>query len=475
MSFKIPKVSIPSGGAGAAGKTAGAADGAAGSATTAQKVGGALDKAASAIGMGTSAVKFGDKISGETAGKTPANDPVNDPAACAGGKGSASSSSTAGTSATPANFRIGTVVNKTPEAQTQGDTQSTSADSQMSQMMQLMSDMMKLFQQMMKMTANSQVGQTDDASSQSDSSDISTPDTSTQIPATTGSTGGTGATGDAGAADGAGATGQAAQPETDAHGFYTPDQITTEKDNMQVPTEDNLKNGRPEGDNRSADEIINDNPALKNLGNQKDIKQDELKKRFGDWTADNPDPKSRADAAFRMSKVLNFIDNIPQKDGTTREGNGDITGITSSGDARHGTEAGILKDVAEQGLGKLKNEDGNYALTEGDGHTKPNGTNYDNFQWGMKKIGEVLSKIPLMSSLFAPIFKGMGEGDGLKGVLTGGLKGFGETIVTRLKMAAGFLTGGPAGLARAVAKQAVEDTISIATKEAMNHNKSQTA
>ena len=250
-------------------------------------------------------------------------------------------------------------------------------------------------------------------------------------------------------------------PVETSHELRTPDTVTDEKDNTQIPTEENLKAGRPADDKRSADEIINDCPALKNLGDQKDIKKEELKQRFGDWTSNNPDSQSRADAAFRMAKVLHFIDNMPQNDGTPRQADGDIQGITHDGDARHGTEAGVLKDVAEKGLDKLKNEDGNYALPKGDGHVKADGSNYDNFQWGMKKVGEVFSKIPLFSSLVAPIFTNMGEGNGLGGVFKGAMKGIKDTTLTKLKMAEGFATGGAAGLAEAVGEQAIADSAKI--------------
>ncbi|MCJ7925714.1 MAG: hypothetical protein MUW55_07150 [Pantoea vagans] len=130
---------------------------------------------------------------------------------------------------------------------------------------------------------------------------------------------------------------------------------TSEKDIRVRPTEENLK-GRPPGDNRSAEQIIDENPVLKNLGNQKDIKQAELKERFGDWTDANKDPKSRADAAYNMACVLNSIKGLNARDGSERKeisANDKIEGITKDGDARHGTEAGVLKDIAEQGLKML--------------------------------------------------------------------------------------------------------------------------
>lgn len=73
-----------------------------------------------------------------------------------------------------------------------------------------------------------------------------------------------------------------------------------EKDTSVPPSSDTLFKNM-DGDNRSADQIINDNPVLKNLGNQKDIKQEELKKQFGDWTANNPDEKA---GRWRQKYVL---------------------------------------------------------------------------------------------------------------------------------------------------------------------------
>ncbi|WLS81078.1 hypothetical protein Q3V30_21645 (plasmid) [Erwinia pyri] len=208
---------------------------------------------------------------------------------------------------------------------------------------------------------------------------------------------------------------------------YIPTKITgSEKDTTQIPTDDNLK-GRPVGDTRSADDIINDNPVLKDLGNQKDIKQDDLKKRFGDWTADNKDPASRADAAYNMAKVLNSIDGMDTKNGDSRTGDGDIQGITKDGDARHGTEAGVLKDVAEQGLGMLKNSDGKYALPQTkDTHVRNDGSNKDNFQWGMGEIGKILSNIPILKSIVAPFFNNIGESKDAGGAILGGLTGLAE-------------------------------------------------
>jgi hypothetical protein len=155
---------------------------------------------------------------------------------------------------------------------------------------------------------------------------------------------------------------------------------------------------RPPGDNRTAEQIINDNPVLKNLGDQKDINREGLKKQCGDWTENNPDPKSRADAAYRMAKVLNHIDTSKGAKGGDRggkaAGDGNIEGITKDGDARHGTEAGNLKDFSEKGYSALKKD--HRLDTTNDTHVKEDGSNYDNFQWAAHEAEKKLGDIPII-------------------------------------------------------------------------------
>lgn len=113
---------------------------------------------------------------------------------------------------------------------------------------------------------------------------------------------------------------------------------------------------RPEDDHRSAEQIIEDNPLLKNLGNQSGVK-DALKKRVGDFEHD-------ADAAWRAVQVLNYVENYDET-GKHIEGgdvgNGKIDGFTKDGEARHGTEAGRLQDFGKYGYDNLKGLDGNSA------------------------------------------------------------------------------------------------------------------
>lgn len=61
---------------------------------------------------------------------------------------------------------------------------------------------------------------------------------------------------------------------------------------------------RPSGDFRSAQQIIDDNPLLKNLGNQSGVK-DKLRERVGDFEHD-------PDAAYRASRVLEHIEKLDE-------------------------------------------------------------------------------------------------------------------------------------------------------------------
>lgn len=223
---------------------------------------------------------------------------------------------------------------------------------------------------------------------------------------------------------------------------------------MERPT---AATGRPPGDNRSAEEIIAANPALRDLGHQKDIKRDLLYKQCGDWTENNPDPEARADAAYNMAKVLNYIDTAQNREGGERQnaGDGNIEGITSDGDARHGTEAGMLKDFAEQGYGKLP-ETRQLDKTN-DTHVRLDGSNKDNFQWGMGELGKIVSKIPILGGIWGPVLNGIGEGRGLWDTIGKGLLGYAQGAFTAITTFA----GGPAS----IAASAAIDTAKIVTEE----------
>lgn len=121
---------------------------------------------------------------------------------------------------------------------------------------------------------------------------------------------------------------------------------------------------RPDGDNRSAQEIIDANPTLKNLGDQEGVK-DNLKKQVGDYEND-------ANAAYRASQVIDYIKNVDEtgqpitkKSGGNDTGNDRIDGFFKDADgaekANHGTEAGRLKDFGKDGYSSLKGIDGKSA------------------------------------------------------------------------------------------------------------------
>lgn len=113
----------------------------------------------------------------------------------------------------------------------------------------------------------------------------------------------------------------------------------------------NIQWERPEGDERSARDIIDNYPLLKNLGNQSDVK-DMLKDQVGDFEND-------PDAAYRANQVLEHIETLDADGGKIAGkdvGNGSVDGFTKSGEAKNGTEAGRLQDFGKQGFSVLKGE-----------------------------------------------------------------------------------------------------------------------
>ncbi|WP_268800025.1 type III effector HrpK domain-containing protein [Pseudomonas huanghezhanensis] len=107
----------------------------------------------------------------------------------------------------------------------------------------------------------------------------------------------------------------------------------------------------PDGDNRSAQQIIDDSPLLKNLGNQSDVKE-KLKDRVGDFDTDR-------DAAYRATQVLEHIEQLDEGGNRVASkdvNNGRVDGFTSRQEARHGTEAGRLQDFGKYGFENLKGE-----------------------------------------------------------------------------------------------------------------------
>ncbi|NOK15581.1 hypothetical protein [Corallococcus carmarthensis] len=203
---------------------------------------------------------------------------------------------------------------------------------------------------------------------------------------------------------------------------------------------------RPAGDNRSAAQIVDDSPVLKKLGRQKDIKFEQLCKQTGvDPKLDLKDPKQNADGVYRLTKVLEFIDSAKASTGGDRsskvqggQGDGNIEGITKDGDARHGTEAGMLKDFAEKGYSFL----GEHQLpTTKDTHVKADGSNKDNFQWAAGEAGKALWFVPGLSNVLTGV--GNSEG-GFKGVLEGAATGYFNTLKGAAEGVIGSITKGRA-------------------------------
>ncbi|PTL82112.1 hypothetical protein [Vitiosangium sp. GDMCC 1.1324] len=221
---------------------------------------------------------------------------------------------------------------------------------------------------------------------------------------------------------------------------------------------------RPEGDTRSAADIVKDSPVLAKLGRQKDIKFDQLCKQTGvDPKLSLTDSRQNPDAVYRMSKVLEYIDGSKDASGGDRskkvqngQGDGNIEGITKSGDARHGTEAGLLKDFAEKGYGALKSD--HQLDVTSDTHVKADGSNKDNFQWFAGEVGKKIWFIPGLSNVLTGI--GNSEG-GFLGAVKGGLggvvktwKGVAEGVFDALK----FGRINPASMALGAYKGALGET-----------------
>lgn len=115
--------------------------------------------------------------------------------------------------------------------------------------------------------------------------------------------------------------------------------------------------GRPAGDHRSAERIIEQSAVLKDYvdGNDRWQLYRDLKRHLGDWTQANPDPDARANAAYDLDKVLRFIDNLDEcKLDGSEERNGKIDGFSERGVViLHNSEADRLDQFARKGYSVL--------------------------------------------------------------------------------------------------------------------------
>lgn len=169
-----------------------------------------------------------------------------------------------------------------------------------------------------------------------------------------------------------------------------------------------IKWERPEGDDRSAQDIIDGDPLLKNLGNQSQVK-DMLKERVGDFEND-------ADAAYRASQVLQHVE---QLDGDGNKivggdrGNSSIDGFTSSDEARHGTEAGRLQDFGKDGFsalkGKMENPD-----TVGDNKEAREAAEKAGIKWELPEDDKRSAQDIIDDN---PLLKNLGNQSGVKDML----------------------------------------------------------
>lgn len=223
-----------------------------------------------------------------------------------------------------------------------------------------------------------------------------------------------------------------------------------EKPEQDVRLKPDFSTGRPPGDTRSAEQIIEDNPILKNLGDEKDINRSLAYKRLGDWTINNPDPDARADAAFNAARVLNYIDtslSAMGKDRGKSHDNGVLEGITSSGDARRGTPAGMWKDFTEQGYTALR--DDHRLDPTNDSYVREDGTIKNDFQWFAGKVGEYTWMFPGLSNMANGISN---SEPGIGGAIEGAKAGFDKTRADGLDKALASATSGDyKGIAEAYA------------------------
>ncbi len=116
--------------------------------------------------------------------------------------------------------------------------------------------------------------------------------------------------------------------------------------------------GRPGIDHRSAERIIEQSAVTRRFLESRDHYEvfDELKLQVGDWSDANPDPKSRADAAYHLDKVLRFIDNLDDRAlKQSQSRNGHIDGFSNDGyGITADSEASVLKAFSRRGYEALR-------------------------------------------------------------------------------------------------------------------------
>lgn len=116
--------------------------------------------------------------------------------------------------------------------------------------------------------------------------------------------------------------------------------------------------GRPAGDHRAAERIIEQSAVLRHFLDNRDNYHliDDLKRQVGDWTVANPDPEARTNAAYDLDKVLRFIDNVDDRTlNKSYSRNGYIDGFADNGYAiLENSELSLLKAFSYKGYAVLR-------------------------------------------------------------------------------------------------------------------------
>jgi len=116
--------------------------------------------------------------------------------------------------------------------------------------------------------------------------------------------------------------------------------------------------GRPAGDHRSADRLIEQSPVLKNFLDNRDNYHliDDLKRQVGDFTEANPHPEARANALYYLDQVLRFLDNLNDRYlNGSHSRNGQIDGFNSDGYSTvYNSEASLLQAFSLKGYDALR-------------------------------------------------------------------------------------------------------------------------
>lgn len=171
---------------------------------------------------------------------------------------------------------------------------------------------------------------------------------------------------------------------------------------------------RPQDDKRTAQEIVNDSKILKTLGNEEDVR-DMLRERVSDHD-NNKDFMQDADAVYRAVQVLDHIERFDSNGNRLagkQVGNGDVDGFTSSKEARHGTEAGRLKDFGKYGFTHLKG-DLNPSLKAGDDKQAKADAEKLGIEWERPK-GDNSSAQDIIDQ--NPLLKNLGNQSGVRDML----------------------------------------------------------